>query len=1052
MRKNSIIIIVATLMMLSSLAVGLEASATNNSNWFQASPHVLSGNTEVGNVYIYANGTVSNSSAVHQVGSTNTYNLLVNVNGTLTVERNNTVLDGNGLTINGKQKTAVVSSNVTGLTFENLNMVNSSYGIQLLNVQNTVINNVTVNNTASFSMTMVQTYYSGNITVENSNFLLGNVFTSTYGIDAKYGSSINVSYNSFSGATNEYFVYSQNIGQFVAWGNSIESTIAHGGTAFYSDYGGNALFVNNYVNATDTGIYVDASIAAMTSNNYVNNTYDPFYMEYTGSYISLNDVGLNSQQPLYLDYAGNVLVQNANYTNATSYINVEGTGATLTGITYTSTESEYGVRVGYGSYFNLYNSYVKDNSTSYSYIYGVYSEYTPGWVNLVNDNINVTGYGLYLEYSPLFNVTGSLINATSYGIYSDNNANFGSTISGNTFLVASGGEAMYLYAYDVYNTYVGNNRILSKNTSWGSDGIYIYADYMSSNITIVNNYVLNNGYPVEVYSDEYSSNVIVQNNTIVNSSEAIYIEDYSNVVVSGNTVINTTDGIYVYSDGVNFNVSNNFIENLPGFGGMNYGVEIEDTYGGNNTVSHNTVINVSSSGDGIYLDYCANVIVFSNKVVNGGEYGFYFEENFPIVAFGNSVSNADTGIYSYENYNFTYYSNTITNSNYSFYSKYDYSGVAFANTFMDSQSNNSALYFLSIYANEGPLTFYHNNFVNSTFNSTTMNYFHLAYGYPVFMNKLLPVGGNYYSNYTGSGTNGIGSTPVNFTGSIQDLYPLLNRWTSPTVTFLENGLPAGTSWAVKLSGSLQSGTGSSMVFQQTNGQYTTEFYSVMSVPGYTASVTSGSLNLSGTSNVVTISFTPITYGVTFHESGLANNTSWSVTLNGNTKTTTGTSLSFNVANGTYKYTIGSVSGYTAAMASGSVSVKGGAKSEAVQYNAMEYNLTITQAGLPSGDTWTVTVGNSTYNATGGDIVVQLAAGTYNITVTGPQGYTVALPSSNVTVSSTNQNFNVTFSKGSGVNPTVLYGGVGAGVFFGGAAGALATMFVTGSGIFRKPEE
>lgn len=159
---------------------------------------------------------------MQQVGNTNTYDLLANINGTLSVERNNTVLNGNDLTVNGEQQTAVVSSNVTGLTFEHLDIVNSTYGIQLSGVQNAVINNITVNNTASFSMTMVQVCYSGNVTIENSTFILGTTRTYTFAIDAEYGSSINVSYNSFTGVTGEYYVYTENIGQLVAWGNSIE--------------------------------------------------------------------------------------------------------------------------------------------------------------------------------------------------------------------------------------------------------------------------------------------------------------------------------------------------------------------------------------------------------------------------------------------------------------------------------------------------------------------------------------------------------------------------------------------------------------------------------------------------------------------------------------------------------------------------------------------------------------------------------------------------------------------------------------------------------------
>ena len=96
----------------------------------------------------------------------------------------------------------------------------------------------------------------------------------------------------------------------------------------------------------------------------------------------------------------------------------------------------------------------------------------------------------------------------------------------------------------------------------------------------------------------------------------------------------------------------------------------------------------------------------------------------------------------------------------------------------------------------------------------------------------------------------------------------------------------------------------------------------MNVPGYTASTTSGTVSLAGTSSVVTVTFAPVTYAVTFKESGLANGTAWSVTLNGHTEKSTTQNMVFMISNGSYTYIVGSVTGYAPSQATGTVSVSG----------------------------------------------------------------------------------------------------------------------------------
>ena len=65
-----------------------------------------------------------------------------------------------------------------------------------------------------------------------------------------------------------------------------------------------------------------------------------------------------------------------------------------------------------------------------------------------------------------------------------------------------------------------------------------------------------------------------------------------------------------------------------------------------------------------------------------------------------------------------------------------------------------------------------------------------------------------------------------------------------------------------------------------------------------------------------------TYSVAFTESGLPSGTSWNVTLNSQTKSSTSDSITFDVPNGVYAFSIMPPTGYTASPSSGSVTVKG----------------------------------------------------------------------------------------------------------------------------------
>ena len=141
-----------------------------------------------------------------------------------------------------------------------------------------------------------------------------------------------------------------------------------------------------------------------------------------------------------------------------------------------------------------------------------------------------------------------------------------------------------------------------------------------------------------------------------------------------------------------------------------------------------------------------------------------------------------------------------------------------------------------------------------------------------------------------------------------------------SVIFTESGLPSGTAWYVNLSNGNKSGaiTGSTYTFTLVNGTYS---YNIATT-NKTLHANAGSITVNGKNISKPINFSKFTYTVTFTESGLSSGTHWNMTFNGSPSSSTGTTITFHMSNGTYSYTVSNVSGYSITSASGSITVNG----------------------------------------------------------------------------------------------------------------------------------
>ncbi|MCL4308054.1 MAG: YncE family protein [Candidatus Thermoplasmatota archaeon] len=319
---------------------------------------------------------------------------------------------------------------------------------------------------------------------------------------------------------------------------------------------------------------------------------------------------------------------------------------------------------------------------------------------------------------------------------------------------------------------------------------------------------------------------------------------------------------------------------------------------------------------------------------------------------------------------------------------------------------------------------------------------------------LEPNGSYFYTVATADRTYHAVGASWTVDGSAVSLSVVFAQVTYP-VTFTESGLPAGVEWWVNLtSGGSFASTAESMTFAEPNGSY---FYTVATVDkSYEAA--GGTFAVRGAEASASVAFARVTYPVTFTETGLPSGTSWSVTVNGTTQSTVGSTIRFVEPNGTYAYSIADVPGWhqTALPYSGTIAVHGSAVAEpTLAFRSVTYTVTFTETGLPPGTNWWVTVNGTTLSSTAGSIAFAEANGTYTFSVATAAHYTATPPSGALTVSGSPATEGITFgpsgagrSSGGSLPPLLGLPGVTGYYVLGGVFAAVAVA-VAGAVLARR---
>lgn len=305
-------------------------------------------------------------------------------------------------------------------------------------------------------------------------------------------------------------------------------------------------------------------------------------------------------------------------------------------------------------------------------------------------------------------------------------------------------------------------------------------------------------------------------------------------------------------------------------------------------------------------------------------------------------------------------------------------------------------------------------------------------------------------NNTVLGTVGVGSDPwsIGIDPSDGEAYvscsssgtlSILSRVPSYSIRFGEVGLPGNHSWAVSLDGSTNSSSGSSVSFTGTNGTYS---FSVAVPSGYVSNPTYGTVVVNGT-NVTQLVNISQPIPLTFNEVGLPSGTTWWVNLTaGPTNHSTGSSLGFGVANGSYQFSVASANKEYEAPG-GQVTITGNATNDSVRFAVVTSPVRFGEQGLPAGAPWWVNLSNQqSLNTTGSSIEFNETNGTYEYAVGALATFVASPTNGTFHISGTPVNVSIDFSRLFSVEFTET----------GLPAGSLWSLNLTGAGTIRSTNQ
>jgi parallel beta-helix repeat protein len=632
---------------------------------------------ELGTIYIRADGSVDPVTApIKRDGDTYTFTDSIN-GSTVSVERDNIVVDGAGYALRGTQAYGSVGMDLwqrTNVTIKNTQIESFNYGLLLNSSSSSVVSedNITDN---IFGLWLTSS--SGNSISENSmtaNNEYGILLDSSCSNDDISGNSV---------ANNGYGIsltYSSNNSLS---GNNITTNSGYG--ILLDSSSNNSISGNTF---TDDGLTVSDSHQNSVENNTVNGK-PLVYLEGVANY-SVLDAG-----QVILVRCDSVRVENLNLSRASVGVQIwETSDSVVSGNNITANSSD-----GISLYSSSSNNSISRNNIANN-AYGVLLDSSLNSVS--GNNIANNGYGISLSSSSN-NISGNSITENSvYGIWligcssnsisgnnitANNDAGIsliscsGNSIAGNNIAANSvyGISLSSSFGNKIYhNSFVNNPSQVSSSESanvwddgYPSGGNY-WSDYKGTDVyrgpyqdVTGSDGIGDTTYFIDVNNqDRYplmSPNLPLQNQTIhiradggVEPSDSPILQEGDLYTLTDNITCNA-DGIVIERDNMMLNGAGHTLQGI----GANPTTGI-DLSGRTNVTIKNTQIENFSYG--IWLGSSSSSSMSGNNITANSYYGIWLYQSLYNNISENSIANSVDGIMLSSSSNNSVSRNSLTNN------------------------------------------------------------------------------------------------------------------------------------------------------------------------------------------------------------------------------------------------------------------------------------------------------------------------------------------------------------------------------------------------------
>ena len=892
-------------------------------------------NIFAGNVTIYHNGSLSMPGAPISV-SGHTYTLSGDITGSLKVEASNSTLNGNGYTISGNHGIlpSLTVSNSSGVSVSDLTVTsgnNTSIAVMFFNTSMDQLTDVNIS--AAFQGIEVSNYTSA-INISDSRVTVGkgslvdggDILTCAYmGPENIIGMG-----NHSDNITIYNDVLANNGGSYGVLINSPNSSLKDSSISMVgksSNSGKPAIFLSlqNYTTVANNSIYgrnVSLGVGFSSAEFGIINS--------TGDQFNGNSLTIVSPSGSYFGVSS-ILAFSASLSMKDNKIYA---------LNFPADDSIAGML--FGNFSVTENSIQVVNSSNSAAIE----------VCALNSSIDSNS----IAYSQNSSMTANSAIAVGSSNFNVNN---------NSITVNNTGTSSIISVNQIENSSklksISNNGIVSMNTS--AMGIQFHG----SNTTISGNRISMNG---------------KEPNGIVFSGTGISV---SNNMVNVNSSISST-GIGDFNEGsgvYNSTISGNMVNITGNATGQLFGMLFEYAVR-NLTLRSNYITSTGAKFDGMLFsgDSNSNISISRNSIVYDYKSLGLFK-GLGISNFNNTLINgnnivsrgyAGLGTNSYALslgflYNLVVSNNTVEGVNTSLSMGIATNVTVYGNYFLNQYTALDIGLLLNT-------TFYHNNFENFTVAAE------ISGTYNVSFNASYPVGGNYWSNYTGvdrnhgpsqniPGSDGIGDTPYYLNATLKDNYPLMKPWTRPEAVFRASGLLPDQAWSVTFNGKTITSKEDVISFAILNGTYQNYSYSIGTLAGYRGGGQSGEMDYTGNGFMENVTYAH-KFNVTFRETGLPSGTQWAFKLNGTVINVTASSYTLSAYKGTsFSYSVDNLQLYYSNVSSGSFTLSGNNITVSIEYLHFSYI-----HGILSPSETSIIINGVNYGMYNGSYNISLEAGSY----------------------------------------------------------------------------